>query len=331
MSTVPEVIVAMHAGMRVLGILGDHRHVPARFAGARDRSTEFSRSRLPPSRTLTALVRGVMERLMTTAVVTPGRAFSVAAPRLARSWKKSSCAVGGGGSFRQVARPRAEAPHEFVFLRGAADGERPPWHPSRVLAHAQGSVLPASRHAGISTSRERPGGIRTGFPSRSKSRRRSGSRPKRNRSLGRRRNSMSSAERACGNTAAEWEQLECAHRILAGLRAIRTSPTRHDYIESVWWALQTLWDRGLLYPGPQDSAVLPAMRDGAFHHELALGYEDVEDPSIYRRARSHRRGSPRILVWTTTPWTLLSNAALAVHPDLAYVELRRRTGADRGR
>src|SRR5206468_39340 len=62
-------------------------------------------------------------------------------------------------------------------------------------------------------------------------------------------------------------------------------------------------------------------------HEVALGYRDVEDPSVYiaLTLRDQERGpGRRILVWTTTPWTLVSNTALAVHPDLEYVELVRR-------
>ena len=63
-------------------------------------------------------------------------------------------------------------------------------------------------------------------------------------------------------------------------------------------------------------------------HELALGYRDVEDPSVYV-ALDLVDGARRILVWTTTPWTLVSNIALAVHPELEYVELGPRSGTDR--
>ena len=98
----------------------------------------------------------------------------------------------------------------------------------------------------------------------------------------------------------------------------------NDYIESVWWALKTLYDRGLLYRGHK---ILPyCVRCGTSlsSHEVAQGYEDVKDPSVY--VALTLEDSRRILVWTTTPWTLVSNTALAVHPELPYLELRRREG-----
>src|SRR4051794_13233672 len=98
------------------------------------------------------------------------------------------------------------------------------------------------------------------------------------------------------------------------------------YVESVWWALKTLWDRGLLYEGYK---VVPyCARDGTSlsSHELGQpgAYRDVEDPSVYVRfpvtkpAGALREGDD-LLVWTTTPWTLVSNAAVTVNPDLVYV------------
>jgi isoleucyl-tRNA synthetase len=102
----------------------------------------------------------------------------------------------------------------------------------------------------------------------------------------------------------------------------------NDYIESVWWALATMFRRGRLYRGHK---VLPyCARCGTTlsSHEVAQGYKDVRDPSAYvaldlveeKNSKTRRR----ILVWTTTPWTLVSNVALAVNPALEYVELRKR-------
>lgn len=95
----------------------------------------------------------------------------------------------------------------------------------------------------------------------------------------------------------------------------------NPYIESVWWLLKQLHQRGLLYEGHK---VLPyCWRCGTAlsSHELALGYETHKSPSIYVLFRV--RGEPEryLLVWTTTPWTLPSNVAVAVHPDFTYVEL----------
>ena len=91
--------------------------------------------------------------------------------------------------------------------------------------------------------------------------------------------------------------------------------------------------QGLLYRGHKILPYCPRCGTALSSHEVAQGYEDVEDPSVYVRARPgrRRRRTPaparRILVWTTTPWTLVSNTALAVHPDLDYVEVvRRKTG-----
>ncbi len=102
----------------------------------------------------------------------------------------------------------------------------------------------------------------------------------------------------------------------------------NDYVESVWWALKTLFDKNLLYRGHKILPYCPRCGTALSSHELALGYQDVEDPSVYVALDLvDAQGAPsgrRILVWTTTPWTLVSNAALAVHPDLEYVELRRR-------
>ena len=96
------------------------------------------------------------------------------------------------------------------------------------------------------------------------------------------------------------------------------------YVESVWWALGELWERGLLYEGHKVVPYCPRDGTALSSHEVAQGYEDVEDPSIFVRfpvvepAAALREGDA-LLVWTTTPWTLVSNAAVAVDPDLAYV------------
>jgi isoleucyl-tRNA synthetase len=105
-----------------------------------------------------------------------------------------------------------------------------------------------------------------------------------------------------------------------------------EYVESVWWALATLYERDLLYRGHKILPYCPRCGTALSSHELALGYKDVEDPSVYVALDVVDGSTPtnrRILVWTTTPWTLVSNVALAVHPDLEYVEVVRRTGEDR--
>ncbi len=102
----------------------------------------------------------------------------------------------------------------------------------------------------------------------------------------------------------------------------------NDYVESVWWALKTLFDRQLLYRGHKILPYCPRCGTALSSHEVAQGYQDVEDPSVYLALELADAPQRRILVWTTTPWTLVSNTALAVHPALAYVEVVRRE-ADR--
>ncbi|HEY2163417.1 MAG TPA: isoleucine--tRNA ligase [Gemmatimonadaceae bacterium] len=117
----------------------------------------------------------------------------------------------------------------------------------------------------------------------------------------------------------------------------------NDYVESVWWALKTLFDKNLLYRGHKILPYCSRCGTALSSHELSLGYRQDEDPSIYvaldlveapsgggRDASLHPTVGRRILVWTTTPWTLVSNTALAVHRDLDYVELvRREEGKDK--
>jgi isoleucyl-tRNA synthetase len=109
----------------------------------------------------------------------------------------------------------------------------------------------------------------------------------------------------------------------------------NDYVESVWWALKTLHEKDLLYRGHKILPYCARCGTALSSHELAQGYKDVEGPSVYvalpvveDEARSAAGGGRQFLVWTTTPWTLVSNVALAVHPDIDYVEVRKRTGAE---
>jgi len=133
----------------------------------------------------------------------------------------------------------------------------------------------------------------------------------------------------------------------------------NEYVESVWWALKTLHGKGLLYHGHKILPYCARCGTALSSHELAQGYEDVEDPSVYiavdlqmgdGRGETGGMASPaasaaastatppaasspggvrrRVIVWTTTPWTLVSNVALAVHPELTYVELRKENVSD---
>jgi isoleucyl-tRNA synthetase len=93
----------------------------------------------------------------------------------------------------------------------------------------------------------------------------------------------------------------------------------NNYIESVWNLLQTIWDKGLIYRGYKVVPYDPRIGATLSSHELAQGYKDVEDPSVYVRFKVAGAENTSFLVWTTTPWTLPANMLLAVHPEIDYV------------
>ena len=96
----------------------------------------------------------------------------------------------------------------------------------------------------------------------------------------------------------------------------------NDYIESVWWIVRQLWDRELLYEGHRVTPYCGRCGTALSSHEVAQGYRDVVDPSIYVRfPLTGEAPDADLLVWTTTPWTLISNVAAAVGPELAYVRV----------
>ncbi len=100
------------------------------------------------------------------------------------------------------------------------------------------------------------------------------------------------------------------------------------YVQSVWWSLKQIFDKGLLVQDHRVSPYCPRCGTGLSDHELAQGYEDVTDPSVYVRMPvtsgplAERYPGVNLLVWTTTPWTLVSNTAVAVKPDATYEVVR---------
>jgi isoleucyl-tRNA synthetase len=105
----------------------------------------------------------------------------------------------------------------------------------------------------------------------------------------------------------------------------------NEYIESVWWSLRKLWDDDRLYEGHKVVPYCPRCGTALSSHEVALGYQDIEDPSVFIKLEvtgfSDKRKpqvaiGDKLLVWTTTPWTLPGNYAVAVGPDIAYVRAR---------
>ncbi|MES2125531.1 MAG: isoleucine--tRNA ligase [Gemmatimonadota bacterium] len=94
-----------------------------------------------------------------------------------------------------------------------------------------------------------------------------------------------------------------------------------EYIESVWWLLKRLHERAMLYRGHRVLPYCPRCGTVLSSHELALGYDEVRDKSIYVTFPLDDGSGRELVVWTTTPWTLPSNVAVAVHPELEYVEV----------
>ena len=239
---------------------------------------------------------------------------------------------------RRLPRDRCAAARgsaDLELLRGAADRERQARLPPRALARLQGHLSRATRRCAATTCRARPAGTATACRSSSRSSASSAS-ARRTRS---RRYGIAEFNQRCRESVfryvEEWNRL--TERIGFWIDLDDAYVTLdNDYIESVWWALRRIWDDGRLYEGHKVVPYCPRCGTALSSHEVALGYHDVEDPSVYVRlpvapcpsdepgARS-QAGDP-LLVWTTTPWTLVSNAAVAVGPELEYVRARRPAG-----
>src|SRR6202171_4350137 len=96
-----------------------------------------------------------------------------------------------------------------------------------------------------------------------------------------------------------------------------------DYIQSVWWALSEMWKQGLVYKGFRVAPYCSRCATPLSSHELAQGYKDnVPDPSVFIRFKLKNDPNTAILAWTTTPWTLPGNVALAVDNDIDYIKVR---------
>ncbi len=117
----------------------------------------------------------------------------------------------------------------------------------------------------------------------------------------------------------EWNQLTERIAFWVDLDTAYVTLT-NEYVESVWWILKRLWDKDLLYQGYKVVPYCPRCGTPLSDHEVALGYEEnTPDPSVFVRFPVKGESGTYFLVWTTTPWTLPGNVALAVGPDVIYV------------
>ena len=97
----------------------------------------------------------------------------------------------------------------------------------------------------------------------------------------------------------------------------------NEYMESVWWILKNFWDKDLLFKGYKVVPYCPRCGTPLSDHEVALGYEEVSDPSVFVRMPLVDKPDTSLLVWTTTPWTLPGNVAVAAAANVDYVTIER--------
>ena len=100
----------------------------------------------------------------------------------------------------------------------------------------------------------------------------------------------------------------------------------NDYIESVWWAINKLYEKGLIYKGYKIQWYSPGSGTVLSSHEVSAGYEKIQDPSIYVKFEVDDEEDTYFMAWTTTPWTIISNMVLTVNPELIYVKVKVQEG-----
>ncbi len=134
--------------------------------------------------------------------------------------------------------------------------------------------------------------------------------------------------KACRNSVfkylKEWEDLTERMGYWVNLKDAYVT-YKNEYIESVWWSLKKFFDAEKIYKGYKIQPYCPRCETPLSTHEVAQGYEDVKDPSVYvvfKIKEGHGFDGFSFLVWTTTPWTLISNVALAVGPNITYAKIQ---------
>ncbi len=99
-----------------------------------------------------------------------------------------------------------------------------------------------------------------------------------------------------------------------------------DFMESVWWVFKELWDKGLIYEGYKSMHICPRCETTLSQSEVSQGYKDIKDLSVIAKFELLNEPNTFILAWTTTPWTLPGNVALAVGEDIDYIEVEIESG-----
>jgi isoleucyl-tRNA synthetase len=120
----------------------------------------------------------------------------------------------------------------------------------------------------------------------------------------------------------DWERLTDRIAFWVDLKTAYVTFTT-EYIESVWWILKRFWEKDILYQGFKVVPYCPRCGTPLSDHEVAQGYEETQDPSVFVRMPLVDESGTSLLVWTTTPWTLPGNVAVAANPDVDYVKIER--------
>jgi isoleucyl-tRNA synthetase len=94
------------------------------------------------------------------------------------------------------------------------------------------------------------------------------------------------------------------------------------FMESVWWVFKSIWDKGLIYQGNKIVPYSPALQTALSNFEAGQNYQDIQDPAVTILFRTKKDSNTYFAAWTTTPWTLPSNLALCVHPEIEYVKVK---------
>ncbi|HEY3313571.1 MAG TPA: isoleucine--tRNA ligase [Anaerolineales bacterium] len=119
----------------------------------------------------------------------------------------------------------------------------------------------------------------------------------------------------------DWERLTDRIAFWVDLKTAYITYT-NEYIETVWWILRQFWDKELLYQGFKVVPYCPRCGTPLSDHEVALGYDEAVDPSVFVRLPLMDEPGTSLLVWTTTPWTLPANVAVAAGADIDYVKVQ---------
>ena len=233
--------------------------------------------------------------------------------RVLEWWKKE-------GIFeRSVERRRSERRPRFVFVEGPPTANGLP-HPGHIFTRAvKDAVLRFKTMQGFLV--ERKAGWDThGLPVEIEVEKELGINSKREiEAFG-----IENFNRKCKSSVFKYERewVKATERVGFWIDMEHPYVTFHNsYIESVWWSLKEIWKKGLLYKGHKVVPYCPRCGTPLSSHEVAQGYKDVEDPSVFVRFKLHGEDAA-MLAWTTTPWTLFGNVALAVHPEHTYVRVR---------